>query len=109
MEKTPATPAAAMAGVRATGIHIIRLAKLARSCSSQISTPVISAPIARQAGQAPLEAAVAHVLKQTIDTDETAPASVLRSLAGPILAEPHARISVILSRNRVLAMVAFRG
>ena len=33
-----------MAGVRATGSHIIRLAKLARSCSSQISTPVISAP-----------------------------------------------------------------
>ena len=61
LEKTPAIPAAAMAGVRATGIHIMVLAKLARSCSSQISTPVISRTDAGQARQAPLEATVADV------------------------------------------------
>src|SRR5438093_1281398 len=43
---TPATPAATPTGPRATGIHIIRLPKLARSCSSQISAAVTAAPAA---------------------------------------------------------------
>ena len=43
---TPATPAATPTGPSATGSHIIRLPKLARSCSIQISAAVTSAPAA---------------------------------------------------------------
>src|SRR5581483_7842653 len=43
---TPPTPAALATGVRATGIHIMWLAKLARSCSRKISAPVTRAPTA---------------------------------------------------------------
>src|SRR5580693_4361370 len=43
---TPAMPAAAPTGPSATGNHIIRLAKLALSCSKKISAAVTSAPAA---------------------------------------------------------------
>ena len=61
-----------------------------------------------EAGQAPLEATMTHVLQETIDTDKpsSVPADVARRLGRRRLMT---RISVILSRNRVLAMVAFRG
>jgi hypothetical protein len=45
-EKTAATAPTAAAGVTSTGHHIIRLPKLARSCSSQISAPATKAPTA---------------------------------------------------------------
>ena len=44
--KTPAMPAATPAGPSATGSHIIRLPKLALSCSKKISAAVTSAPAA---------------------------------------------------------------
>src|SRR5579871_1120334 len=45
-ETTPPAAAIDTSGVASTGSHIIRLPKLARSCSSQISVPVTAAPIA---------------------------------------------------------------
>ncbi len=44
--KKPATPAAAPTGPSATGSHIIRLPKLALSCSRKISAAVTRAPAA---------------------------------------------------------------
>ena len=62
-----------------------------------------------EASQALLEAPMAHVLEESIDTDKTVTQPLALRGGANLGSEHQARISVILSRNNVLAMVAFRG